>query len=55
MYYFPFIKYQWISKILLVSVELKSTERKNVTMPSNPFFFFHIIIKSFEILPKHSA
>ena len=27
-YYFPFIKYIWISKILLVSMGLKLTEKK---------------------------
>ena len=53
-YYFPFIKYQWISKILLVSIGLKSTEKK-FTLPFNPAFFILILVKSFETLPKHSV
>ena len=32
--YLPFIKYLWISKILLVSTELKSTQKN--TVPFNP-------------------
>ena len=51
-----FIKYLWISKILLISIGLNSTE-KNFATPFN-LFFFHImllIVKSYEILPKHSA
>ena len=31
LYYFPFIKYVWIYKISLVSIELKSTEKKVYT------------------------
>ena len=53
LYYVPFIKNLWISKILLVSVRLKTTE-KNFRLPFNPAFFISLIVKSFEILPKHS-
>ena len=49
--YFPFIKHLLISKILLVSTELKS--EKNFTIPFNHGFFILLIVKSFEILPKH--
>ena len=38
----------------LVSIGLKSTENK-FTTPFNPIFFKLLIVKSFEILPKHSA
>ena len=52
--FFPSNKYLWISKISLVSIGLKSKE-KNFTAPINPvFFFILVIVKSFEILPKHS-
>ena len=53
--FFPSNKYLWISKISLVSTGLKSKEKK-FTAPFNPVFFFFIlvIVKSFEILPKHS-
>ena len=54
LYYVPFIKYLWISKISLVSIGLKSTE-KNFTLLFNPTFFILLILKSFEILPKHSV
>ena len=54
LYHVPFIKYLWISKISLVSIESKSTEKK-FTTPFNPVFFMLSIIKSFQILPKHSA
>ena len=57
LYYFPFIKYLWISKILLLSIGLKSTE-KNFTLPFNPVFLLLLlllIVKSFVILPKHSV
>ena len=43
------IKYLWISKILLVSIGLKSTEKK-FTTPLNPFFFKSLIVKLFEFL-----
>ena len=52
--FFPSNKYLWISKISLVSIGLKSKEKK-FTAPFNPvFFFILVIVKSFEILPKHS-
>ena len=54
LYHVLFIKYLWISKILLGSIGLKSTEKK-ITTPLNPVFFILIIVKSFETLPKHSA
>ena len=41
-------------KLLLVSIGLKSTEKKMTTSP-NPVFFIFLIVKSFEILPKHSV
>ena len=34
----PFIKYLWISKISIISIRLKSTE-KNLPTPFNPVFF----------------
>ena len=40
LYRVLFIKYLWISKILLVSIGLKSTEKK-FTAPLNPFFLNH--------------
>ena len=49
-----FIKYLWISKISLVSIGLKSTE-KNLTTPFHPDLFILLILKHFETLPKHSA
>ena len=62
LYYFCFIKYLWISKISLVSIELKSAG-KNIAIPFNPVFFwffvcfFYILltVKSFEILPEHKV
>ena len=45
LYYVPFIKYLWRSKISLVSIGLKSTN-KNLTLS--------LIVKSFEMLPKNS-
>ena len=54
LYYVLFIKYLWISKISLVSIELKSTE-KNFTTPFNLVFFILLIVKSFEMLRKHSV
>ena len=50
-YHVPFINYLRISKILLVSIWLKSTEKK-FTIPFNPVFFILLILKSFEILRK---
>ena len=38
----------------LVSIGLKSTE-KNFTAPFNLVFFILLIVKSFKILPIHSA
>ena len=49
------IKYLSISKISLVWIWLKSTEKKKFTIPFNPLFFILSIAKFFEILPKHSA
>ena len=54
LYYVLFIKCLWISKILLASKGLKSTEKK-LTTPFNPAFFILLIIKSFETLPNYSA
>ena len=54
LYNFPFIKYLWISTISLISIGLKST-KKGFTIPFNPVFFILLIVKSFEILPKHSV
>ena len=48
------ILYGWISRILLVSIGLKSTE-KNFATSFNPAFFILLIIESFETLTKHSA
>ena len=54
LYFVLFIKYLWISKILLASIGIKSTE-KNITTPLFNCVFFHIInLKIFEKLPKHS-
>ena len=39
LYHVLFIKYLWISKILLGSIGLKSTEKK-ITTPLNPVFFY---------------
>ena len=50
LYHVPFIKYLRISKISLVSVELKSI--KTFTTPFNPIFFILLIVKSLEILAK---
>ena len=43
------MKYLWISKILLVSIGLKSIEKK-FTAPLNPFFFKSLIVKLSEFL-----
>ena len=43
-----------MSKISLVSIGLKSTE-KSIILPFNPVFFVLLIVSSFEILPKHSV
>ena len=49
-----FIKYLWISKLSLVSIELKST--KKITASFNPVFYFILsIVKPFEILPKYNS
>ena len=53
LYHFLFIKHQWIFKISLVSVGLNSTEKK-ITIPLN-HVLFSLTVKSFEIVPKHSA
>ena len=45
LYHVPFIKCLWISKILLVSLGLKSKEQK-FTIPFKPVFF-HIINAKF--------
>ena len=52
LYYVSLIKYLWISKISIVSITLKSTE-KTLTTPFNPVFFILLIGKSLEILPKN--
>ena len=55
LYHVLFIKYLWVSEILLVSIVSKSTE-KTFASPFYPVFFFKLlIVKSFEMLPKHSA
>ena len=54
LYHFLFIKCLRTSKISLVSIELKPTQ-KNFTIPFNLNFFHVINCKSFDILPKHSA
>ena len=54
LYHVIFIKYLWVSKISLVSIGLKSTE-KNFTAPFYPDLFIQLIIESFGKLPKHSA
>ena len=54
LYHVFFIIYLQISKILLVSIGLKSTE-KNFIFPLNPIFFILLVIKSFEELPKQSV
>ena len=43
-----------MSKILLVPIGLKSTEKK-ITTPFNPTFFIVLNVKSFETLPKYST
>ena len=43
-----------MSKISLVSIGLKSTE-KSFTLRFNPSFFILLIVKSLEILSKHSV
>ena len=48
-----FIKYLCVSKISLVSIGLKLTEF--FTLPFNHVFLKLLIVKSFEILPKHNA
>ena len=42
-----FIKYLWLPKISIVSIELKSTEKK-FTTPFNPVFSKLVVVKSFE-------
>ena len=54
LYHVYFIKYLWISKISLVSIGLKSTEKK-FPIPFNLVFVILLIVKSFKILPKCSA
>ena len=49
LYYVICIKQLGISKISLVPIRLKSTPFNHV------FFFISLIVKSFEILSKHSA
>ena len=55
LFYSSFIKYLWISKISLASIGLKSAEKKNIALSYNPGFFILLIVKSFEILRKHSV
>ena len=45
LYHVLFIKYLWISKILLVSIGIKSTEKKFTTPLFNPVFFFIPLIE----------
>ena len=48
LYHVLFVKYLWISKISLVLIGLKLTER-NFATPFNPVFFFILsIVRSFE-------
>ena len=54
LYHVLFIKYLWISKILLASKGLKSTEKK-LTTPFNLALFTLLIITSFKTLPNYSA
>ena len=53
-YHVLFNKYMWISKILFVSIGLKSTEKK-FTASFHPVFLELLILKSSETLPKRSA
>ena len=54
LHYFPFIKYQRISEISLVSIGLKWTEKK-FTIPFNSIFFILLIVNSLGKLPQSSA
>ena len=47
LYYFLFIKYLWIGKISLLLTG------KNFTLPFNSTLIILLILKYFEILPKH--
>ena len=53
LYQVLFIKYLWIYKIFLVSIEWKSTEKK-LYISFKFRFFILLIAKSFETLPKRS-
>ena len=48
------IKYSYISKILLLLIDLQSTEKK-FTPLFDPVCFILSIVKSFETLPKHNG
>ena len=48
-----FIKYLWISKILLVSIALQKTEKIFILL-FNHVFFILLSVKSFEILPRYN-
>ena len=39
----------------MVSINRIKINRKKNTLPFNPSFFITLIVKSFEILPKHSV
>ena len=54
LYHVSFIKYLWISKILLSRLALKSTVKYFIA-PFNPIFFMLSIVKIFEILPKYNG
>ena len=60
-----FIKYLWISKIVLVTIGLKSKNNNNNNNNNDNnnlqlflilfFFFILLVLKSFDISPKHSV
>ena len=56
-----FIKYLWISKIVLVTIGLKSKNNNNNNNNNLQlflilfFFFILLVLKSFDISPKHSV
>ena len=54
LYYAFFIKSLCVSKISLLSVGLKSTEKK-IKRPFNLTFFILSVAKYFEMLPKHGV
>ena len=54
-YYVIFMKYLWMSKISLVWILLKSTEKACTYSFNYDFFFMLSIVKSCEILLKHNG